>query len=140
MTKIYKAKVGKTFWISASIVLVAVLAALWFSIKSSFLIPWGMLAFIAPVSMLVWIYFDTWYKIENDTLLYKSGFLKGKIPVKSIVKIKTNTTRWTGTKPALAANGLVVKYERFKEVYIAPQEELSFLEDLKFLNNEIEIE
>jgi hypothetical protein len=140
MTKKYNARVGHTFWFSVGIVVVCISVALWFMANSNRVFPWGLAAFIFPLALMAWIYFDTWYKIEGDTLVYRSGFLKGKIPIKTIRKIKTNTTMWTGTKPALSTNGMVINYGTFNKVYIAPEDEKGFLQDIKVLNPAIEVE
>ncbi|HET8839525.1 MAG TPA: PH domain-containing protein, partial [Flavobacteriaceae bacterium] len=48
-------------------------------------------------------------------------------------------TRWCGLKPATAGKGLVVKYNKYDEIYISPKTNDSFVEKLLQLNPKIEI-
>jgi hypothetical protein len=89
--------------------------------------------------LLLWIWFGTWYKLEQGQLLYKSGPLKGRIPVKSIRKIVKGKTLWAGFKPALARKGLIIKYGRGEQIYISPSGHDAFLAEIKKMNPGVEI-
>lgn len=140
MTKKYSAKVGLTFWFSVAIVVVCISAAVWFMTNTAMSFRWSILAFIFPLTLMTWVYLDTCYKIKGDTLVYRSGFIRGRIPIGSIRKIKTRATMWTGTKPALASRGMILTYGRYAKVFIAPEDEQALLDDLKTLNPGIEVE
>ena len=140
MNKRYKPKAGLIFWLSIAIVFLAIGAGIWFMAKSNISPHWGFLAFISPLALMAWVYFDTWYKIEGCSLIYRSGFIRGRIPIDSIRKIKTRATMWTGTKPALASRGMILTYGRYTKVFIAPEDEQALLDDLKRLNPGIVVE
>ena len=101
--------------------------------------PFILLALMLPLILLLWIYFDTFYIIENDKLFYRSGFLRGEIPIATIREIVKGKTMWSGIKPALARNGLIIKYSKFDEIYIAPQDNNQMLTDLLNINSKIKI-
>jgi hypothetical protein len=48
--------------------------------------PYVLLPLLSPLTIIFWIYFDTFYKIENKELFYRSGFIRGKIKISSIKK------------------------------------------------------
>jgi ACR3 family arsenite efflux pump ArsB len=43
--------------------------------------PFILLPLLSPLVLLFWIYVDTSYKIENNELTYRSGFLRGRIGI-----------------------------------------------------------
>lgn len=50
--------------------------------------------------------------------------------IASITTILQGKTRWVGVKPALATGGLIVKYNRYDDVYIAPEDSDALIADL----------
>ncbi|RYF63825.1 MAG: hypothetical protein EOO39_27810, partial [Cytophagaceae bacterium] len=82
--------------------------------------PFLLLPLMSPTGLLLWIYVDTYYQLEHTTLRYKSGFVSGQIDVRRIRQVHVGTTQWMGFKPALAGGGLVITYNRFDEIYLAP--------------------
>ncbi|MDG4945854.1 PH domain-containing protein [Weeksellaceae bacterium KMM 9713] len=101
--------------------------------------PFILLPLLSPIVLIFWIYFDTFYKIENKELMYRSGFIRGKIEISNINEIVKGKTKWSGIKPALARNGLIIKFNKYDEVYIAPQNNEELISDLMKLNPEIKI-
>jgi len=101
--------------------------------------PFILLAILSPLILVLWIYFDTSYKIEHDMLIYRSGFLRGKIEISSIKEIIKGKTLWSGLKPALAKNGMIIKYNRYDEIYIAPEDHNEILAELLKINPSIKI-
>ena len=89
--------------------------------------------------MISWIYFDTFYKIENKNLIYHSGFLRGKVEIPMIKEILKGKTMWSGIKPALARKGLIIKFNKYDEIYIAPESNAELISDLLKVNSEIKI-
>lgn len=51
-----------------------------------------LIPILSPLALILWIYFDTLYKIENDQLYYRSGFLRGKIDISKICEITKGKT------------------------------------------------
>ena len=101
--------------------------------------PFILLPLLSPLILIFWIYFDTFYKIENKELIYRSGFLRGKIEIPNIKEIQKGKTMWSGIKPALARNGLIIKFNKYDEIYIAPENNDELISDLIKLNYEIKI-
>lgn len=101
--------------------------------------PFILLPLLSPFILIFWIYFDTLYKIENNELIYRSGLLKGKIEILNIKEILKGKTMWSGIKPALATKGLIIKYNKYDEIYVAPENNNEMISDLLKINSEIKI-
>ena len=101
--------------------------------------PFILLPFLSPLVLISWIYFDTFYKIENKNLIYHSGFLRGKVEIPMIKEILKGKTMWSGIKPALARKGLIIKFNKYDEIYIAPESNAELISDLLKVNSEIKI-
>ena len=96
-----------------------------------------ILPLFIPLSLLIWAYLDTYYKIEKTLLIYRSAFLRGKIEIASIREIVKGTTVWVGLKPSLATKGMLVKFNKFDEIYIAPVSNEELIADLLKTNPKI---
>ncbi len=94
---------------------------------------------LLTIVLLLWIYFGTSYEINQENFSYKSGPLKGKIAINRITEITKGKTKWSGIKPATAQKGLIVKYDKYNEIYISPKTNESFINELLKLNDEIRI-
>ena len=94
---------------------------------------------IALLGLFLWMYFDSSYHIKEGELLYRLAFFRGQIAIGSIREITVGETLWVGMKPALARNGLVVKYNKFDEIYIAPLDNYDLVDALVAVNPEIKI-
>ncbi len=107
--------------------------------SNSFQHPISIISLFVPFLLIFWGYLNTKYKIENNHLYYKSAFLKGKIDVQSIHELVIGRTMWIGIKPALATKGIIVKYNEFDEIYIAPESNEELVQDLININSSIKI-
>jgi len=74
-----------------------------------------------------------------DKLHYRSGPLRGELRVEDIRAITIGKTMWAGVKPALATNGLIIKYSRSSELYIAPESNSAMVQDLLAINPKIRV-
>jgi hypothetical protein len=92
------------------------------------------------VGMVVWIWFDTSYYLTENKLHYKSGPFRGSLNIDKIVRITKNQTLLAGMKPALARNGLTIRFNKWDEIYIAPVEPELLISELLRVNPEIKIE
>lgn len=101
--------------------------------------PFNVLLLFIPLILIFWIYLDTIYTIENNELIYRSGFLRGKIEILNIKEILKGKTMWSGLKPALAGKGLIIKYNNYQEIYIAPESNDEMILDLLKINSKIKI-
>lgn len=99
--------------------------------------PLILIPLFLPLIFIFWIYFNTSYRIENKELFYCSGFLKGKIEILSIKEIKNGKTMWSGIKPALSTKGIIIKYNMYDEIYLAPENNNKLISDLLKINQDI---
>jgi len=89
--------------------------------------------------LLIWIYFDTYYIIDGQILKYHSAFIKGEIEISNIREVVKGKTSWVGIKPALARKGLIIKFNKFDEIYISPISNDMMISDLIEINPNIKI-
>ena len=100
---------------------------------------WLLLFLLLPVALLLWIWFYTHYTLKDGQLYYVSGPIKGKINVTDIRQVVLNQSIWSGLKPALAFNGIIIRYNRFDEIYISPRNKDGFIQELIKINSEIQV-
>ena len=99
-------------------------------------------AFLLVLSALlyfIWMWYDTYYVIDNDQLFYKSALVKGYVDINTIVKIIKNKKLASGNRPALSTKGIIIKYNKYDEIFVSPQNIDQFIEALKAINPNIEI-
>jgi len=101
--------------------------------------PLILLALWSPLPLLLWIFFDTAYAIKEGKLYYRSAFINGNIDIQTIRKVDMNSTMWSGIKPALATKGMIIYFNRFDEIYIAPENNEAMISDLLEINPEIQV-
>ncbi len=99
----------------------------------------GVLVSLTASWFLLFCYFNTSYSIKERYLFYKSGPIQDKIEIHQISTIIKGNSKWSGIRPALATNGLTIKFGSYGEVYISPETNDSFIEKILELNNQIEI-
>jgi len=91
--------------------------------------------------LILWMYFQTNYSLsKEDGISYKCGPLKGKIELNRIREITKGKTLWVGLKPATSRKGLIVKYDKYEEIYISPETNESFIQKILELDGNIKIE
>ena len=125
------------------IVLIAVFGLLFGSFCQLFarndlmvIIPFQLICW-ACIILLVWIYFKTYYQLTSEYLLYRTGPITGKIKIDRISEIITGKIAFANFKPATGINGLILKYNRWDEIYISPENKDKFIEELLKLNKNI---
>jgi hypothetical protein len=91
------------------------------------------------IILFLWIWFDTYYQIRDKELFYKSAFIKGTISIDSIYEIERNKTMYSGLKPALATKGLIVKYNKYDDIYLSPKDADGFVAALLAVNPGIKV-
>lgn len=101
--------------------------------------PLALVLLLVPVVFLGWLWLDTWYRIEDGFLVYKSGPFRGRIAIASIREITKNKTLFVGFKPALGQKGLIIRYNGWDEIYISPRNKETFLAELLQKNGAIVI-
>lgn len=91
------------------------------------------------IGLLGWIFFGTHYKLSPEYLKYRCGPFYGKIEISSISQILVNQTLYVGLKPATARNGLIIKYNKYDDIYISPDDNETFVTEILKFNSQIEI-
>ncbi|MBD3628559.1 PH domain-containing protein [Cyclobacterium sp.] len=137
--KTYKAKKGHLMQGILLVLLVLPLAYGLFDTKPMKEKLRRIIPLTAPALFIIWPYLDTRYWIRGHSFYYKSGYIKGEIDIAGITTILKGKTRWVGVKPALATGGLIVKYNRYDDVYIAPEDSESLIADLLTINPAIQV-
>ena len=82
---------------------------------------------------------DSGIELTQTELKYKSGPISGKIEIERIKEIIKGKSLWSGLKPATARNGLIIKYDKYEEIYISPKTNDSFVEKILEYNSKIKI-
>jgi hypothetical protein len=90
-------------------------------------------------SFFLWSWFDTCYIIDGEVLKYRSGPLKGGIKIDEIRKVEVNKTLYSGIKPALGPNGIIIYFGKFDEIYFSPKEKEKFVALLQSVNPAIQV-
>ena len=79
------------------------------------------------------------YTIDRQYFSYRAGIFRGKIAIDKIHKIEVGKTLWVGFKPAAARKGLIIYYNRYEEIYISPDGNDDFVNELLQYNPDIKI-
>lgn len=94
---------------------------------------------IFVIGFLLWLWMDTSYRIGQTHFYYRSGPFKGKIEINKIREVVRDKTAYIGLKPALAQKGLIIKYEKYNDIYISPLTNDTFISYLLTVNPDIKI-
>ena len=141
---IFKSRVDSAF---KSLVLVLILLMVYVIVvswmDSSMVVAfkfWLTFLLVVIAGFMIWIYRKTSYEITAQELKYQFGPLVGKIKIDRIHTLEVNKTLWAGTnKPATALKGIVVKYNKYDEIYMSPSTNETFVEELLKVNPNIQV-
>ena len=89
------------------------------------------------------IYFNTYYQINGDHLNWVTGPIKGKIKVADITQIKRANSIWeidSLIKPILHHRPLLLRYTKFDDFPMSPEDEKAFIQELLSVNPSIVLE
>ncbi|WP_345955032.1 PH domain-containing protein [Mucilaginibacter sp. PAMB04168] len=100
---------------------------------------WFVLLVALIAGMLLWMWLGTYYVIEDKELRYRSGPINGVIDIGSIHTVIISKSQYVGLKPALAAKGCIIKYNKFEDIYISPKDKDLFVDELLKVNPAIEV-
>lgn len=93
---------------------------------------------VLSIIFLGLIYFNTYYKLDDQFIHYTSGFFSGKVKITDIKRIDYGKTQWVGLKRyGLAQKGLIIYYNNYDDLYITPEHQEQFIERLRSYNNKI---
>jgi hypothetical protein len=134
MQKIFKSKIG----LELVIPLVLVFGTVFFlTIKDNS--SWLGLAILLPLVLFIFhLFMNTYYTIDGNYLIVKSGFIINKtIDIKQIKKI--SETRDPISAPATSLDRLDLAFGTSGHVLLSPKLKKEFIEALVMLNPAIEI-
>ena len=95
---------------------------------------------LITIGLFLWLWCGTYYLIDNEILIAKSGPLTWKIPIKEILFIRLNQDTIGGTwKLTLSWKCIELKYKKSRSIFISPNNESDFLDKLVKINPQIEI-
>src|SRR4051812_1678037 len=126
-TTVYKSKKGSLLIIINSLMLITLIAALVFR-------EWpAVVIFGLANCMFLWLWLDTYCIIKDDQLFYKCAFVSGSVPISTIHEIEKHTEGIVvaTAKASLAMKGLVIKYNRWDDLFVSPQNEEQFIAELQ---------
>lgn len=109
--------------------------------SSSFLsVSYWIALILVPVFIiwLIWIWFNTGYRVVNNTLKIEAGPLKQTIDIQEIRKLTRE--RSISTSGALSIERLQIQYGKYKYVGISPKKEYEFIQLLLSKNPQIQID
>ena len=100
----------------------------------------GVIIFLIMEGFFIWVWFDTFYIIKDGLLFYKSAFMKGSLSISLIHEVAKHNGVYAGlVKPGLSMKGLVIKYNRYDDMYISPERADEFIAELQKINPDIKV-
>lgn len=104
----------------------------------------GLLLLLLPVGLLLWIWFDTGYTIQEGNVAYRSGPFRGKVPIQNINQIVKKSNPLVGLKPVLSTDCVKVIYKRKsskkdREIYFSPVDKAVFINHIRKANPNVKI-
>lgn len=95
---------------------------------------------LCSTSLLLFLMlYYTGYELRDNILYYHSGIVKGEIAVSRITEVIKGKTLYVGLKPATGTKGLIIKYDKYEEIYISPQTNDTFIDALLKIKSDIVI-
>lgn len=127
---VYRSKID--WWLAAILVFgmaVSLLASIKVITASS--AGWWVLLITVGlgVGLPLWLLLGTYYSIERDQLLIKSGPFKWKVPIDDITSITPTSDAISG--PALSLERLRIEYGRGASVLISPRDRGQLMRDIE---------
>lgn len=103
-------------------------------------LPWTVhFVDLLIMCLLLWIWFDTQYVIEREELVCRSGPFRVAVPIMAIRSLHLGEQLWVGYKLSLSMKGMVVRYNKYDEIYISPRDAEGLASVLRRMNPSIEV-
>jgi len=90
------------------------------------------------IGLLIWVWFGTNYRIENEFIQIKYGPFNERIAIQDITNISKKKSILI--TPALAMDRIVLRYGKYGELLISPKNEDEFIDLLLTKNPAIRID
>ncbi len=92
------------------------------------------------IAFFIWIWFDTYYIVDQEILKAKNGPFVWRVAIKDINLIRLNQPTIIGViKPTLSFRSMEIVYNKYNSIFITPEQEDKFLDHLKSICSEIQI-
>jgi hypothetical protein len=137
MTKKYKAKVSYGMLITIFLLFFVplIFGIVNNGINKEFYVLIGIL--IPTYAFILYMFLNTEYRIENNFLKIKCGFLfNKKIDINKIKRIRKTSSLLSS--PAPSFDRIEITYGKFDEIIISPKDKLTLAKDLTIINTAIE--
>ncbi len=92
---------------------------------------------LAVIGLFLWFWFGTYYRLDATHVHYRCGPFRGKIAIHTIREVQRDTTLWSGFRPATAQKGIIVKYNKYDDIYFSPNSNESFIQALLDVREDI---
>jgi uncharacterized membrane protein YdbT with pleckstrin-like domain len=97
----------------------------------------GITFMVLMIYLLCTIWFNTRYKIEEDTLKISYGPYRKIIHIGDINSIRYTTNPFVA--PALSMHRVEISYCKYGTISISPQDKKAFIQQLQAVNSQIQI-
>ena len=94
------------------------------------------LVLIILFGLILHMFFNTNYKIQNEKLFIKCGFFKYR-PINIVDIKKVSKSSNIISSPAASFDRIEIKYGKFDEIIISPKNKIKFVEELQKINPNI---
>ncbi len=134
-TTIYKPVNGLVLKVVNCVIILSFIVAIFFR-------EWPAAIILGLLNILfLWIWLDTYYIIKDDQLFYKNAFIRGAVPINSIREIERHNKGivMVTTKASTALTGLIIKFNRWDDLFVSPQNQDGFIAELQKINPEIKV-
>ena len=98
----------------------------------------GYIIAVLILTLLLWIWFGTGYKVEGEFLKIRYGPFKSKIKIKEIKKIRRTKNPFIA--PALSVDRLEVLFSKYDVINISPKSESELIHSLLTINPKIQLD
>lgn len=133
MEKVYKSKVSRWYLCTCAGISAAFVATLFLCYRYTWILVVDVLFMGGGVALMFDMLFHTDYAIKGHKLHIRCGILfHMTLPINKILEIAHKSTLLSS--PALSAKRIGIRYGRRNWVYISPQNQESFISDIKSIN------
>lgn len=93
---------------------------------------------VLTISLLLWLWFGTNYKIEEEHLKIKSGPFRSTVNIEDIKRLNATNTLMSG--PALSIDRIEIHHRKYDKAIISPKDRIEFVQALLTKNKYIEVD
>ncbi|MGB3586725.1 MAG: PH domain-containing protein [Tunicatimonas sp.] len=99
----------------------------------------GLLVISGLTVILIYLWRNTYYRIKDGQLMYRSGVFSGSVPINQIESIQRSDYPTTGNRPAKGSKGLLIRYQGGRSIFVSPADEVGFMQELQENNSRLRI-